>query len=177
MNRFVWIVATFALLVVLLAFGLTQDPSRVPSPLIGKPLPNFVTTALGSDTKQVDQTDLKGPAVINVWASWCVACLEEHPLLMTLAQHKTTPIYGINYKDAYYDAQVWLEDHGNPYRLSLSDSDGRVGIEFGVYAVPETFVIDATGVIRYKHIGPLNEHVVQTELQPLLETLTDGYKD
>ena len=171
MNRFVWVVALFALLVVLLAFGLTRDPSLVPSPLVGKPLPAFSATALASPERVLSQADLQGPALVNVWASWCVACLDEHPLLLALAKDSRFALYGINHKDTREDAASWLRQHGNPYRLSVFDRNGRVGIEFGVYGVPETFVIDREGVIRYKHIGPLRRDMLEAELKPLLEEL------
>lgn len=173
MSRPVWIIAVFLLLVALLGFGLTQDPSRVPSPLIGKPFPIFQARLLEAPKKQINQTQLQGPAIVNVWASWCVSCLDEHPMLLAEKQQGTR-IYGLNYKDLPKDAKKWLEHNGNPYLVSITDPQGRLGIDLGVYAVPETFVIDSALVIRYKHIGPLTLNIMQTEIRPLLETLKEA---
>lgn len=172
MNRFAWIIVIFASLIVLLAFGLTRDPSLVPSPLIGKPVPAFVAADLQNPERQLGYADLNGPAVINVWASWCVACRDEHPFLLELSKDYRYKVYGINYKDTREEAEAWLERFGNPYSFSVADTDGKVGIEFGVYAVPETFVIDRTNVIRYKHIGPIDATILEQRLRPLLEGLS-----
>ena len=152
----------FAILIVMLAFGLTRDPSHVSSPLVGKTLPAFQTERL--QTGEVfDSTTLRGEwSLLNVWASWCATCLEEHELLMRLAQQ--FPLYGINHRDDRAEAQNWLQVYGNPYRASVFDAHGDVGIELGVYKVPETFLIDPEGVIRYKHIGALTEAVHQREI-------------
>lgn len=163
----------------LFAVGLKLDPSYVPSPLIGKTMPAFVGEDLQQPARRIEESGWLGrPALINVWASWCVACLNEHPALMEFSQRKEFPIYGINYKDSRADALQWLAQHGNPYTMSLYDIDGHVGIDWGVYGVPETFVIDHAGVIHYKHIGPLDEVLMQQTLLPLLETLhTEQYND
>ena len=174
MNRFVWIIVLFAVLVALLAFGLTRDPSLVPSPLIGKPMPAFVSATLQTPDKQISYADLPGPAIINFWASWCIACREEHPLLFELAKDDRYAVYGVNYKDARADALAWLKRFDDPYLFSVVDDDGKIGIEFGVYAVPETFVIDRAGIIRYKHIGPLDATIVEEKLRPLLEELVNA---
>ncbi len=173
MNRFAWIIVVFASLVALLAVGLTRDPSLVPSPFIGKPLPAFLATDLQAPERSVGYADLRGPAVINVWASWCIACRDEHPFLLELAEDDRYRVYGINYKDSREDATMWLARFGDPYDFSIADTDGKVGIEFGVYAVPETFVIDRAGIIRYKHIGPIDETILEQRLRPLLEELSD----
>ena len=121
---------------------------------------------------RIAKDDLRGKVwILNVWASWCVACRQEHPLLVAYAKSSQVPIYGLNYKDEPAAGLKWLADFGNPYTASLADRDGRVGIDFGVYGVPETFVIDGEGVIRYKHIGPLTPEVLRDTIDPLLKQL------
>jgi cytochrome c biogenesis protein CcmG/thiol:disulfide interchange protein DsbE len=165
------LVAFFALALVL-AVGLKLDPREVPSPLIDKPAPKFALPRLDDAAATIRLDDMRGKVwVLNVWASWCVACREEHPLLVEFSKKHLVPIYGLDYKDKRADANGWLERFGNPYDASLFDSEGRVGIDFGVYGVPETFVIDQGGVIRMKHIGPLTETVIATKLLPMLERL------
>lgn len=168
MKKF-WIpIALFAVLAVFLALGLGQDPRKIPSPLIGKPLPAFSLPTLDRPASKFTNTDLHGQvALINVWASWCVACREEHEFLMSLAQNKV-PLIGLNYKDTPTDAQQVLRELGNPYRTVLVDSDGRTGIDWGVYGVPETFLVDKTGIIRYKYIGPITPEGWEREIAPLL---------
>jgi cytochrome c biogenesis protein CcmG, thiol:disulfide interchange protein DsbE len=169
MSRYLIPLGIFAALVALLAIGLGKDPRRVPSPFIGKPAPAFDLPQLQAPDLRLTTDMLNGqPVLLNVWASWCVECRHEHALLMQLATEKNIPIYGLNYKDARADALRWLEDWGNPYMLTGADTDGRVGIDYGVYGVPETFVMDANGVIRHKHIGALTEKVVQEVILPLL---------
>ena len=156
----------------MLAAGLGRDPKEVPSPLIGKPAPAFTLARLDDAQISIKRDDLLGKVwVLNVWASWCVACREEHPLLVDFARRKTVPVYGLNYKDKRADGQRWLAQFGNPYDASLFDSDGKVGIDFGVYGVPETFVIDKTGRVRFKHVGPVTEQVVRERIEPLLKEL------
>ncbi len=164
--------AAFLALAVILAIGLKRDPREVPSPLIGKPAPRFALPRLDDPSKTIRLEELRGKVwILNVWASWCVACREEHPLLMEFAKKGLAPIYGLDYKDERADATAWLARFGNPYEASLVDADGRVGIDFGVYGVPETFVIDRDGIIRLKHIGPLTPHVLATRIEPLLRKL------
>ena len=152
--------------------GLWRDPREVPSPLIDKPAPAFTLAQLHQPAKTLGPADLKGQVwLLNVWASWCVACREEHPLLVEFAKKKVVPLYGLNYKDQREDANRWLARFGNPYDASLHDLDGRVGIDFGVYGVPETFVIDKTGTIRLKHIGPITPDVLRDTLLPLVKKL------
>ena len=159
-------------LALMLAAGLGRDPKEVPSPLIGKPAPAFTLARLDDAQQSIKRDDLLGKVwVLNVWASWCVACREEHPLLVDFARRKTVPVYGLNYKDKRADGQRWLAQFGNPYDASLFDSDGKVGIDFGVYGVPETFVIDKQGVIRFKHIGPVTPAVLNDRIEPLLKQL------
>ncbi len=164
----------FIALAIVLGVGLNRDPREVPSPLIGKPAPAFSLARLDDPAKTVTLDDLKGRVwMLNVWASWCVACREEHPLLVDFAKQGVLPIYGLDYKDTRDDADRWLGRMGDPYRASLFDDQGRVGIDFGVYGVPETFIIDKTGTIRMKHIGPLTPDVIASEILPLVRKL-DG---
>ena len=159
-------------LVAFLAVGLKLDPREVPSPLIGKPAPAFVLTRLDNAQKTIRREDMLGKVwMLNVWASWCVACREEHPLLMQFAARQLLPIYGLNYKDSRAEGQQWLARFGNPYTASLFDGDGRVGIDWGVYGVPETFIIDQQGTIRFKHIGPLTPEVLRSRVEPLIRKL------
>jgi cytochrome c biogenesis protein CcmG/thiol:disulfide interchange protein DsbE len=168
-------IAPLALFVVLLGFlvvGLKLDPREVPSPLIGKPAPTFELPRLDDPSQTIGKADLAGKVwMLNVWASWCVACREEHPLLVDFARRNLVPIYGLDYKDERADALGWLSRMGNPYLASLSDTKGRVGIDFGVYGVPETFIIDKQGVIRFKHIGPLTPEVLKDQVEPLIRKL------
>ena len=164
-----------AIFVILLAFlwvGLGRDPREVPSPLIGKPAPAFALTELHQPSRTLSNSDLKGKVwLLNVWASWCVSCRAEHPLLMQLAASKAVLIYGLDYKDDPNAGRTWLTQNGNPYTASIVDRDGRVGIDYGVYGVPETFVVDKEGVIRYKQIGPLSLTSLQQKILPLVREL------
>ena len=172
MKRYLLPLIVFAVLVGFLAVGLKLDPREVPSPLIDKPAPAFSLPRLDAPEQQLTLSDLKGKVwLLNVWASWCVACRIEHPVLVELAKSGAVPIYGLNYKDQREDALAWLAKHGDPYRLSLSDSKGLVGIDFGVYGVPETFVIDKNGTIRLKHIGPVTPEVLRDTILPLVKKL------
>ena len=170
MKRRVWVVFCFALLVALLAAGLTLDPARVPSPLIGRPMPPFEAATVRDPARVVAEAQLAGPALVNVWASWCAACRDEHALLLALAADRV-PVYGVNYKDRRADAVAWLQRLGDPYVFSIADESGRIGVDWGVYGVPETFVIDGAGVIRHKHVGPLDDAVAAEVLLPLLAQL------
>lgn len=172
MKRYLLPLIVFAVLVGFLAVGLKLDPREVPSPLIDKPAPAFSLPRLDDPQQQLALADLKGKVwLLNVWASWCVACRIEHPVLVDLAKSGAVPVYGLNYKDQRADALAWLAKHGDPYRVSLSDSKGLVGIDFGVYGVPETFVIDKTGTIRFKHIGPVTPEVLRDTILPLVRKL------
>ncbi|HKW36358.1 MAG TPA: DsbE family thiol:disulfide interchange protein [Burkholderiales bacterium] len=172
MTRFAIPVAVFIALLVLLGVGLRLDPREVPSPLIGKPAPHFELPELHEATKTFSERDMRGKVwVLNVWASWCVSCREEHPVLLDLAKSGAVPIYGLNYKDKREDGLAWLKGMGDPYKISIFDFDGRVGIDYGVYGVPETYVIDKAGVIRYKRIGPLTPQIVNDTLLPLVREL------
>ncbi|MFT3760040.1 DsbE family thiol:disulfide interchange protein [Thauera sp.] len=173
-----------------LAFGLTLNPREVPSPLIDKPAPQFSLARLDDPERPFALEEMKGQVwLLNVWASWCVACRQEHPLLVRMAQQKLVPVVGLNYKEVRGDGAInargmaleaetamaierarrWLTDHGDPYVLSVLDIDGRVGIDFGVYGVPETFLIDGQGRIRYKHIGPITPESLQQVILPKIE--------
>lgn len=173
MKKYLVPIIMFVILGALLAYGLNLDPSKIPSPLIGKPLPAFSLPTVADPARKVSRNDLQGRVyLLNVWASWCVACRQEHPILNELAQRKSVPIIGLNYKDKREDAVRWLAGLGDPYELSLSDLDGRFGIDIGVYGVPETFLIDKQGVIRYKHIGPITMEVWAKKLAPMVKELS-----
>jgi len=147
--KLAWTIMAFALLVALLAAGLGLDPREVPSPLIGKPAPHFELPLLAAPDKTFSQKDLLGKVwILNVWASWCPPCLVEHPVVTALAKSQIAPVIGLNYKDAREDALPWLERNGDPFQFSVFDAAGRIGIDYGVYGVPETYVIDRKGVIR-----------------------------
>ena len=152
--------------------GLDLDPSLVPSPLIGKPVPKFDLPPVQGRQLGLSSANLLGQvSLVNVFASWCVACRQEHPFLMQLAAEKATPIHGLNYKDAPPDAAAWLDANGDPYTRTGADRDGRVAIDWGVYGVPETYVIDRDGRIAYKAIGPLNADIFHRTIQPVLQRL------
>ena len=170
--RLAWVLGVFVALIVLLAVGLRLNPREVPSPLIGKPAPSFRLPLLNAPDKTFSQKDMLGKVwILNVWASWCPPCLVEHPVVTELARSGVAPVIGLNYKDAREDALPWLKRNGNPYQFIVFDDAGRIGIDYGVYGVPETYVIDRQGVIRYKHIGPLTADVVQQKVEPLLKRL------
>jgi len=172
MTRFAIPVVVFVALLGLLYVGLGLDPREVPSPLIGKPAPHFELPQLHEATKTFSERDMLGKVwVLNVWASWCVSCREEHPVLLDLAASDTVPVYGLNYKDKREDGLAWLKGMGDPYKTSIFDFEGRVGIDYGVYGVPETYLIDKKGVIRYKRIGPLTPEIVKNTLLPLAKEL------
>ena len=174
MKRWRWSIP-FAIFVVLLVFlwiGLGRDPSVVPSPLIGKPAPAFRLAQLHKPGERLQNEDLKGQVwLLNVWASWCVSCRTEHPLLVQLAKTHLVPVYGLDYKDKPEQALAWLVQNGDPYTASIVDADGRVGIDYGVYGVPETFLIDKAGIVRYKQIGPLTAEALNEKILPLVREL------
>ena len=170
--RYLVPLALFLVLAAFLGFGLNLNPREVPSPLIDKPAPAFRAKLLADPAKTIANEDLAGKAwILNVWASWCAPCREEHPLWVAYAKQSPVPIYGLNYKDQAKAGQAWLQQLGNPYAESLTDPDGRIGIDYGVYGVPETFVIDRAGVIRYKHIGPITADVLRDKIDPLVKRL------
>lgn len=192
MNRYYWIVGAFAALVVLLAIGLNLNPRDVPSPLVGKAAPTFKLEILDKPGTQLSPEDMKGKVwLLNVWASWCVSCRQEHPLLVEFSKRGAVPLVGLNYKEvrgdggfdmskldtaaerklAFERGAAWLAEHGNPYTMTAMDLDGRVGIDYGVYGVPETYVIDKAGVIRMKHTGPITPDVLTQKILPLVADL------
>ena len=192
MNRYYWILGAFAALVALLAVGLGLNPRDVPSPLVGKPAPAFNLSVLATPEKTMGPKDMQGKVwLFNVWASWCVSCRAEHPVLVEFSKKVQIPVVGLNYKEvrgdgnfdmgkmpadderklAFQRANQWLAQHGDPYTLTVMDIDGRVGIDYGVYGVPETYVIDKAGVIRMKHTGPITPDVLGQKIMPLLAEL------
>lgn len=172
MTRYLLPLGIFLLLVVLLAAGLKLDPKEVPSPFIGKLAPEFSLPTLYREDMLIGNEHMKGRVwLLNVWASWCVSCRAEHKVITQLANMKLLPVVGLNYKDKRDDAQRWLAQFGNPYTVSAWDNKGKVGIDWGVYGVPESFVIDQSGVIRYKHIGPVTDESLQKILIPLINQL------
>jgi len=173
-RRYIYLipVVAFTGMAVAFAIGLTLDPSKVPSVLIGKPVPDFQLPPVQGRTEGLSSDDLKGEvSLVNVFASWCVECRVEHPLLMRLAAEGNIPVHGLNYKDKPDDAANWLDTLGDPYTRTGADRDGRVAIEWGVYGVPETFVVARTGTIAYKHIGALSPETLNETILPLVETL------
>ncbi|HQU14615.1 MAG: thiol:disulfide interchange protein [Chromatiales bacterium 21-64-14] len=172
MVRYLIPLGIFAMLVVVLAIGLQHDPRRVPSPLIGKPAPQFSLPELADPARTLSRKDLLGKVtLVNVWASWCVSCRDEARVLVALANSHVVPIYGLNYKDNRDDAQRWLQTFGDPYVANAFDHKGMVAINWGVYGVPETFVVDAKGIIRYKQIGPITQEALKRKILPLVRKL------
>jgi len=163
-------IAAFLVLVVIFYNGLYKDPTIVPSPFIGKPAPEFAVPSLYEPDTLISNADMQGEvALFNVWASWCPSCVHEHELLMEIAAADTVPIYGLNWKDDRNDALVWLQRLGNPYTAIAHDPDNVVGIDWGVYGAPETFLIDADGIILHKLIGQMTPEIWQQEFLPLIE--------
>lgn len=172
MKRFLIPLGIFIVLVGFLAVGLRLDPREVPSPLIGKPAPDFKLALLSDPAKQLSPADLRGKVwLFNVWASWCASCRQEHDLLLDLARQGGLPIYGMDYKDQPGDAQAVLNRYGNPYVETVVDLDGRTGMNYGVYGVPETYLIDKNGIIRYKHTGPVTVEILSKKILPLVKEL------
>ena len=173
MRRFLLPLIAFAVLIGFLAVGLQRDPREVPSPLVGKPVPAFALPQLHAADAKVSNADFAGKVwLLNVWASWCVSCRDEHPVLVRLMKERPLNLVGLNYKDGRDDAKAWLTRFGgDPYLVSAFDADGRVGIDFGVYGVPETFVVDKKGIIRHKHIGPLTQAALAEKVLPLVAQL------
>ena len=172
MKRFLLPLGTFLVLVVFLGIGLRLNPREIPSPFIDKAAPAFSLAQLHKPEQKFSPQDMHGKVwLLNVWASWCASCRQEHPVLMDLAKQKEVPILGLNYKDVREEGINWLAQYGNPYTLSAFDGNGRVGIDYGVYGVPETFVIDKQGIVRHKHVGPLTTKIIQDKLLPLIKEL------
>ncbi|HMV00394.1 MAG TPA: DsbE family thiol:disulfide interchange protein [Rhodocyclaceae bacterium] len=193
MNKYLWILGGFVALVALLAVGLGLNPRDVPSPLVGKPAPAFSLPVLAKPDQSFGPKDMAGKVwLLNVWSSWCVSCRQEHPVLVEFSKRASVPLVGLNYKEVRGDGEFdmskmtpeeekklsleragrWLSQHGDPYALSVLDLDGRVGIDYGVYGVPETYVIDKAGLIRMKHTGPITPEVLSGTILPLIGELS-----
>lgn len=165
----------FVALLAILGIGLNLDPREIPSPFIGKPAPEFTLSQLKDSNKKFSPEDLKGKVwLLNVWASWCTTCREEHPLLVAFSKQKIVPLIGLNYKDKAPEALEWLNRMGDPYDLSVADVKGNVGIDYGVYGVPETFLIDQSGKIVLKHTGPITDAVMNEKILPLIKKLNNS---
>lgn len=172
MNKFLWPLIGFIVLVVLLAIGLNLNPREVPSPLVGKPAPAFALPRLDNPSKTFSPEEMKGQVwLLNVWASWCTSCLREHPVLLAQVKQSGVTLVGLNHQDADDQARAWLVRHGNPYQLTFSEPTGRLGLDLGIVAVPETFVIDKQGRIRHKFTGPVSEADWRKTLLPLIQEL------
>jgi cytochrome c biogenesis protein CcmG/thiol:disulfide interchange protein DsbE len=176
MNRFVWPLVAVVVLIAFLVMGLLHgDPRALPSPFIGKPAPRFELPTLKNPDATIGSENMDGDfALVNVWATWCVMCRAEHPFLMQLAATKAIPIYGINWRDSRPEAIRWLDQLGDPYIASAFDADGRVGIDWGVYGAPETFLVDPEGTVIYKHLGPLDAEIWQREFVARMYPAGDG---
>ena len=175
MTRYLLPLGVFIALVVLLGVGLNLNPRLVPSPLVGKPLPDFTLATLRSPDKSLARKDLTGKiSLLNAWATWCVECRREHPVLLAIAAEGKVPVYGLNYKDQRPAALQWLQRLGDPYIASAFDGDGRVGLDLGVYGLPETFLVDEQGMIVYKHIGPISREIWESDFVPVIEGLRSG---
>ncbi|MCA1854409.1 DsbE family thiol:disulfide interchange protein [Massilia oculi] len=162
----------FLTIAAFLAIGLKRNPRELPSPLVGKPAPAFEARRLGTAGDTFSPRHMAGKVwLLNVWASWCVSCRHEHPVLTRFAQQGLAPVVGLNHKDQEDAGLRWLQLHGNPYVLSIADPEGRIGIDYGVYGVPETFVIDARGIVRYRHTGPLTQELLESRIIPLIRSL------
>ncbi|HEX5786368.1 MAG TPA: DsbE family thiol:disulfide interchange protein [Burkholderiaceae bacterium] len=175
-KRYLFPLGIFLTLACTLALGLQRgDPQALPSPLVGKPVPAFKLTQLDDAQKQFTPADLKGQVwLLNAWASWCVSCRKEHPVLLDLAQQKQVVLVGFNYQDQREAGQKWLARHGDPYQFTVFDPDGRAGMDLGIVGVPETFVIDKQGTVRYKLSGPLTPELLKTKVLPLVKELQRG---
>ncbi|WP_085316597.1 DsbE family thiol:disulfide interchange protein [Derxia lacustris] len=175
MRRFLLPLGIFVALLTLLGAGLRRDPSEIPSPLVGKPAPAFALPRLDQPEQTFGPQELRGKVwLLNVWASWCTSCRKEHPLLVDLAKRKVVTVVGLDYMDTRAEAGKWLSEHGDPYLLSVEDAKGRAGMDYGVVGVPETFVIDKQGVVRFKFTGPVTQEAIDKKLLPLIKELERG---
>lgn len=167
--------SVLSVLMVVLYLGLGLNSRLLPSPLIGQPVPQFFLPKMGELDEAIRGTDLKGEvSLLNIWATWCTSCKQEHPVLMKIAESKEVPVYGLFYKDDPVKGVAWLQNYGDPYRANAVDVDGKVGIEWGAYGTPETFLIDQEGIVRYKHVGPLSWHDWQSTILPMIKSLRGG---
>ena len=175
MFRFLVPVFVFLILMGFLYVGLYKDPSLVPSPLIGKPMPTFAASTLKDADKIITNNDIQGKyALINVWATWCAACKQEHSALVYLAEQLQVPIYGLNYKDDRASAIDWLNQYGDPYVANIFDDSGRIGIDFGVYGAPETFLIDGQGIIQHKLVGVMTPDAWEKQFLPKINQIVSA---
>jgi cytochrome c biogenesis protein CcmG/thiol:disulfide interchange protein DsbE len=175
MFRYLLPLIVFAILIPVFVIGLGRNPNELPSPFIGKPAPEFVLPTLKDPAQSVGTESFAGETVlVNVWATWCVGCRQEHEFLMALSRSNAIPIYGINWRDTRAEALSWLQQLGDPYEASGDDRDGRVGIDWGVYGAPETFLVGADGKVLHKHLGPLNRATWERDFVPLLATTEAG---
>lgn len=175
MSRYLLPLIVFAILIPVFVIGLGRNPNELPSPFIGKPAPEFVLPTLKDPAQSVGTDSFAGETVlVNVWATWCVGCRQEHEFLMALSRSDAIPIYGINWRDTRAEALRWLQQLGDPYEASGDDSDGRVGIDWGVYGAPETFLVGADGTVLHKHLGPLDRAAWERDFVPLLATMEAG---
>jgi len=165
--------AVFLVLVVTLGVGFSlKNPHILPSELIDRPFPEFVAAELHDPNRKVTREDLKGQvSMVNVWATWCPNCVIEHPELVRISREEGIPLYGVNYNDDVDKAQAWLRRYENPFVLNIVDDNGKLGIDLGVYGAPETFIVDAQGVIQYKHVGAVTRDIFETEMKPVIEQL------
>jgi cytochrome c biogenesis protein CcmG, thiol:disulfide interchange protein DsbE len=172
-QRLLFLLPVFILIAIVVGFGLglKNNPQILPSQLLDKPLPYFALPTLDKPSRLIKSDDLRGPMLLNIFASWCLACREEHPLLMELNRTKTVPIYGMDWRDKPEAGAAWLRLHGSPYAVAFNDAEGRAGIDMGVTGVPETFVLDKTGRVRYRHVGPITDENWQRVFKPLLASL------
>ncbi len=172
MLKFLLPLAVFGLMVLVFFRGLQLDPSEVPSPLIGKRAPSFELPTLRDPAQTIGSDALQGEvSLLNVWATWCVGCRQEHNTLLAIAESGEVPIFGLNYRDERNAALNWLDRLGDPYVASAYDPDGQVAIDWGVYGAPETFLIDANGIVRFKHLGPLTPLIFETKILPIIREL------
>ena len=175
MSKFLLPLLVFLLLVGMFAIGLNKDPSRIPSPLLGNPAPEYSLPSLQNTNQLAGSADFSGKiALVNIWATWCPGCRQEHPFLMELAAENAVPIYGLNWRDSRPEALAWLDALGNPYQTSAFDADGRVGIDWGAYGAPETFLIDRNGMVVHKHIAPLTRAIWEKDFVPKIQQLEAG---
>lgn len=175
MARYIALIAVFAIMIGIFAAGLGRDPRKLPSPLIDNPAPEYELPRLRDPMATTGSKDYAGKtALVNVWATWCVGCRQEHEYLMELSRRNEVPIYGIDWRDQRSEAIQWLEELGDPYVASGYDADGRVGIDWGVYGAPETFLVSPDGNVLYKHVGPMDETVWQREFLPRIKTQSEA---
>ncbi len=175
MARYIALVVAFVVLIGILAIGLDRDPSKLPSPLIDKPAPEYELPRVKDPMSSVGSADYSGQLVlVNIWATWCVGCRQEHDFLVELAGRQEIPVYGIDWRDQRDEALKWLDRLGDPYVASAYDEDGRIGIDWGVYGAPETFLVSTSGSVLYKHIGPLDEAIWQREFVPRIAAQSEA---